>query len=72
MTLPLTYARVAEHPRVLDIYSHKLAAQGLVTLDEIAAWKARALGCTLLSRSCVAVSIACCNEDASSKKQHES
>ena len=43
MTLPLTYARIAEHPRVLDIYSHKLAAQGLVTLDEIAAWKARAL-----------------------------
>lgn len=29
-TLPLTYERIQEHPRVLDIYAARLSAQGLI------------------------------------------
>lgn len=37
--MPLTYQRVAEHPRVLQLYSKRLQAAGLVTAAEVDAWQ---------------------------------
>jgi len=38
--LPLTYARVAEQPRVLDIYAARLAARGALAPGQLDAWRA--------------------------------
>jgi hypothetical protein len=42
--LPLTYARVAEQPRVLDIYAARLAARGALAPGQLAAWRADVRG----------------------------
>ncbi|BDA49631.1 probable 2-oxoglutarate dehydrogenase E1 component [Coccomyxa sp. Obi] len=39
-TLPLTYERIQEHPRVLDIYAARLSAQGLIPASVLDSLKA--------------------------------
>jgi len=39
-TQPLMYKAVREHPTTLDIYSRKLAEEGLVSAEEVEGWKA--------------------------------
>jgi 2-oxoglutarate dehydrogenase complex dehydrogenase (E1) component-like enzyme len=39
VTLPLTYARIAAHPPVLDLYAARLQAEGVVTADQLAQWR---------------------------------
>lgn len=38
-TLPLTYRSIAEHPRVLQLYSERLQSSGLVTAAEVEGWQ---------------------------------
>ena len=38
-TMPLTYRRIAAHPRVLQLYSERLQASGLVTAAEVDSWQ---------------------------------
>ena len=40
--MPLTYRRVAEHPRVLQLYSERLQVAGLVTKAEVDGWQSAA------------------------------
>ncbi|RMD89752.1 MAG: 2-oxoglutarate dehydrogenase E1 component [Alphaproteobacteria bacterium] len=38
-TQPLMYAAIKKHPSVVEIYSKRLIAEGLVTADDVAAWR---------------------------------
>ena len=38
-TLPLTYDRIARHPRVLDMYAERLHARGLTTPELLEGWQ---------------------------------
>ena len=38
-TLPLTYDRIAKHPRVQDIYAERLHARGLTTPELLQGWQ---------------------------------
>lgn len=38
-TLPLTYGRIGQHPRVLDIYAERLHARGLTTPELLEEWQ---------------------------------
>ncbi|WIA12981.1 hypothetical protein OEZ85_006593, partial [Tetradesmus obliquus] len=40
VTLPLSYAIIAQHPTVLETYSAKLMAEGVVTGAELSRWRA--------------------------------
>ncbi len=39
MTQPLMYRRIKDLPSTLDIYARRLAGEGVVTLDQVEAWK---------------------------------
>jgi 2-oxoglutarate dehydrogenase complex dehydrogenase (E1) component-like enzyme len=39
VTLPLTYARIAAHPPVLDLYAARLQEEGVVTANQLAQWR---------------------------------
>ena len=47
-TLPLTYARIQQHPRVLDVYAARLHARGLTTPSLLADMQAPACSPALL------------------------
>jgi hypothetical protein len=42
-TMPLTYRAIAGHPRVLQLYSQRLRAAGVVTAQEVDDWQSAAL-----------------------------
>ena len=42
-TMPLTYRAIASHPRVLQLYSQRLQAAGMVTAQEVDSWQRAAL-----------------------------
>ena len=41
-TMPLTYRAIAIHPRVLQLYSERLQAAGVVTAQEVDDWQTAA------------------------------
>ena len=42
-TMPLTYRAIAGHQRVLQLYSQRLQAAGVVTAQEVDEWQSAAL-----------------------------
>lgn len=40
-TLPLTYARISQHPTVAQLYADSLILQGVISPSDVAAWQVR-------------------------------